>query len=40
MQKVQLKNLEAICPPLPENQAKVAAVFQITGVDIARSLFL
>ncbi|XP_055948250.1 uncharacterized protein LOC129981435 [Argiope bruennichi] len=35
------KNIEVISPhPLPENRVKDAAVFQITGVDMAGPLFL
>ncbi|GFY12090.1 integrase catalytic domain-containing protein [Trichonephila clavipes] len=34
------KNLKVISPPLPENRVKDAAVFQITGVDMAGPLFL
>ncbi|XP_035217865.1 uncharacterized protein LOC118191170 [Stegodyphus dumicola] len=34
------RNMETICAPLPENRVKDAAVFQITGVDMAGPLFL
>ncbi|XP_035227011.1 uncharacterized protein LOC118199302, partial [Stegodyphus dumicola] len=34
------RNMETICAPLPENRVKDAAVFQITGVDVAGPLFL
>ncbi|XP_055926977.1 uncharacterized protein LOC129958490 [Argiope bruennichi] len=34
------KNIEVISPPLPENRVKDAAVFLITGVDMAGPLFL
>jgi len=39
-QRFTAKNLNATASPLPENRIRDAAVFQITGLDMASPLFL